>query len=412
MSLWTHRAPTPRCSCVDDGSPERRARRPARGRRPASSAASCTAASRPTAIAVAANVGLRARARRPSATRSCSPRTSGSSSTAGSTRMRARTDTQGRPAAVVGGRLLHPNGLLAARRHVLLAPAAASSATASAGPRRPARGARALPLPGHRRAAAHPPRDARRRSASTTRASGSAGRTSTTACASFDAGLECIYEPAARALPPRAAPAVGRPDAARHGVARSVRSATCGRSTRRRDLSAYVPTEGLNDHDADAPPHPVRRHGQRPASPGTAARCPRCPSARTGSASPASRRTLEVMTGLHRDAARASTTCRLRRRRPPAAARRGVADAIRALQDARRRRAVRDRRLRAGRAQDGRPRRPRPFGHEAPRAATSMCMRACDGIICSTEWLAARYRAFNPRRLGVPQRARPRPLRR
>ena len=38
-------------------------------------------------------------------------------------------------------------------------------------------------------------------------------------------------------------------------------------------------------------------------------------------------------------------------------------------------------------------------------------MRLADGLICSTEWLAGRYRTFNPNVVGVPQRARPRPLR-
>ena len=32
-------------------------------------------------------------------------------------------------------------------------------------------------------------------------------------------------------------------------------------------------------------------------------------------------------------------------------------------------------------------------------------MRAADGVICSTQWLADRYRSFNPTHLCLPQRA-------
>ena len=45
-----------------------------------------------------------------------------------------------------------------------------------------------------------------------------------------------------------------------------------------------------------------------------------------------------------------------------------------------------------------------------PRASSS-AMRVADGVICSTEYLARRYRVVQPAHVGVPQRHRPRALR-
>jgi glycosyltransferase involved in cell wall biosynthesis len=41
------------------------------------------------------------------------------------------------------------------------------------------------------------------------------------------------------------------------------------------------------------------------------------------------------------------------------------------------------------------------FGREQIEAA-ELCMAACDGVICSTDWLAQRYRAVNPRTFVCP----------
>ena len=76
-------------------------------------------------------------------------------------RMRARTDTEGRPAAVVGARLLYPNGLIQHAGIFLSAAAPRLAPPLPVRARRPPRGARADALPRHRRAAADPPRDAR-----------------------------------------------------------------------------------------------------------------------------------------------------------------------------------------------------------------------------------------------------------
>ena len=40
-----------------------------------------------------------------------------------------------------------------------------------------------------------------------------------------------------------------------------------------------------------------------------------------------------------------------------------------------------------------------------------LAMRVCDGIICSTDYIARRYRAFNDAHVGVLQRHRPQALR-
>ena len=45
------------------------------------------------------------------------------------------------------------------------------------------------------------------------------------------------------------------------------------------------------------------------------------------------------------------------------------------------------------------------------RREMELAMRAADGIICSTDYLARRYRIVQPAHLGVPERHRPQPLR-
>ena len=87
----------------------------------------------------------------------------------------------------------------------------------------------------------------------------------------------------------------------------------------------------------------------------------------------------------------------VRRRRRPAgrAAAHGCSRSARGRR--RRHRPVRDRRLAARRPQVPRPRRT-PLASTARRVQTyELCMRAADGVICSTDWLAQRYRSVNPR---------------
>ena len=113
--------------------------------------------------------------------------------------MRARTDGEGRPAAVAGARLLYPTGLLARAGLMFspLTPVVRRPLPLRAG--RPAGGRRARDLPGERRAAADP--------ASCLASVGlydealRAGRADVDYCLRvFAAGLECVYEPTAWAL--------------------------------------------------------------------------------------------------------------------------------------------------------------------------------------------------------------------
>ena len=87
-------------------------------------------------------------------------------------------------------------------------------------------------------------------------------------------------------------------------------------------------------------------------SPTTAASCRRSRSAPTTSPGSATRRTSSLLTGLGDAPADARGALRLRGRRPPAAARRGLAEAHPRAAGRRRHRALRDRRLRPVRAQD------------------------------------------------------------
>ena len=98
----------------------------------------------------------------PWATTPCSSTPTSSSRAAGwLDRMRERTDTEGRPAAVVGARLLYPNGLHPARRRDLLAAHPRLAAPLPLRAVQPARGAQDDALHRDRRAAVHPLGDAR-----------------------------------------------------------------------------------------------------------------------------------------------------------------------------------------------------------------------------------------------------------
>ena len=118
-----------------------------------------------------------------------------------------------------------------------------------------------------------------------------------------------------------------------------------------------------------------------------------------------SRRHTKLVWGRTAAPARARRHRRLRRRRRPAAARRRLAEADPRVAGARRRRAVRDRRLGPRRPQEGRPRLRRQVRSQDGRRTWSCACARPTAMICSTEWLADRYRSLNPTHLRLPQRA-------
>ena len=150
----------------------------------------------------------------------------------------------------------------------------------------------AVPLPRDRRAAADPPRDARARSASTTSRFGLAHEDIDYCLRVFEAGLECIYEPAAVAVHHESL----------------FRGKRCKRRSRtmQQALDRAPAGEARRDrHDRLDPGDPVSALprtlfvglGASGRRAGTAPRCPPPRSAPTGSASAATPPELRFVTG-------------------------------------------------------------------------------------------------------------------
>ena len=320
-------------------------------------------------------------------------------------RMLARTDTQGRPAAVVGARLLYPNGCIQHAGVFLSAPHARVLASL---PVRPGDLPEALVpvlLPGDRRAAADPSRDARDGRHLRRGVTGWPTRTSTTACASSQSGRQCIYEPSVCAM--------------HH------ESVFRGRTTPKIErLAAGSRPSGCAKvgHDRPEPLHPGDRMTDLPrtlflgisngavawyrcALPATVLGCDWLGVAGEPTEPDDPRRRRRPATSAFADVASYDVVV-VQQVAGPA-----WLQAIRELAGGRRHRPVRDRRLAPRRPQRPGPR-PRRAGSTARRVrADELCMRAADGIICSTDYLARRYASLNPRTLDVPQRHRPGPLR-
>ena len=280
MSLWTT-APDAEVLCVDDGSPD-----PALADQLAVVLGELGYAleRRETSdgTAAAANVGLRRALETGRDALVVAPDV-GFLEAGWLDHLRDRTDTQGRPAAVVGAQLLYPNGLLSQagmffslhgrefRYRFRMGPSDLPEALVPC--RCPVSGA--LQLIRHETLAAVGLYDE----------GFWLGWEDVDYCLrAFDAGLECIYEPAARAVAARRARRArprtrGAPCRATSRPATSCAS-TCSATSR--------PTSPISRAERSWPTPISRARSSSatasPASPGTAARCPRCTSTSTGSA--------------------------------------------------------------------------------------------------------------------------------
>ena len=308
---------------------------------------------------------------------------------------RAPTPRAARPPSSAR-RLLYPNGLLQHAGVYFSLPQPRLAHRFTTRPPTCPRRCVAVPLPGDRRAAADPPRDARRRRHLRRGASGSRTRTSTTACACSRPALECIYEPAAVAFHHES---LFRGTRSKHDRGLHRRSIVRLLREARRDRHEPLRPRRSCEPSSPAPSSSAAAH-RRP--PGTAARCPPSRSAPTGSASRGEPPNLRFVTGDTGRERALDATSRLRRRRRPAAARAPSGSRRSATAGAGRRRcstrSTTD--SHAVRKIDG----PRARERVRPQglvAQFELGMRVADGVICSTECLAAPLRARSTRDVCV-----------